>query len=60
MAFVGLAITLLGFAIAVASLGMTSSNTVRLGIVTVGILVSLFGIMGVLNQAYLKHAIWKK
>ena len=60
MAFVGLAITLLGFAIAVASLGMTSSNTVRLGIVTVGILVSLYGIMGVLNQAYLKHAIWKK
>ena len=60
MALAGLVITLLGFAIAVASLGMTSSNTVRLGIVSVGILVSLFGIMGVLNQAYQKNAIWKK
>ena len=60
MALAGLVITLLGFAIAVASLGITSSNTVRLGIVSVGILVSLFGIMGVLNQAYLKNAIWKK
>jgi hypothetical protein len=60
MAIVGLVITLLGFAVAVASLGMASGNTVRLVIVLVGILVSLGGIMGVLNQAYMKDAIWKK
>ena len=60
MAFAGLAITLVGWIIAVASLGVGASNSVRLPMVAVGILVSLFGIMGVLNQAYLKNAIWKK
>jgi hypothetical protein len=60
MAFVGLVITLLGFVVAVASIGIASSNTIRLVIVLAGIVVSLVGIMGVLNQAYLKNAIWKK
>ncbi len=60
MALVGLVITLLGFVVAVGSLGMTNSNTMRLGIVLVGTAVSLVGIMGVLNQAYMKDAIWKK
>ena len=60
MAFVGLAITVLGFLVAVASIGITSSNTMRLGIVLVGIVMSLVGIMGVLNQAYMKNAVWKK
>ncbi len=60
MAFVGLAITLLGFLVAVGSLGIANSSTVRFGIVLVGIAVSLVGIMGVLNQAYMKNAIWKK
>lgn len=60
MAFVGLAITFLGFALAVASIGIASSNSMRFAIVLVGIVVSLVGIMGVLNQAYLKTAIWKK
>jgi len=59
MAFVGLVVTLLGFVVAVASLGITSNNTVRLVIVLAGIVVSLVGIMGVLNQAYMKNAIWK-
>ena len=60
MGFVGLAVTLLGFVVAVASLGLTSSNAVRLVIVLAGIAVSLFGIMGVLNPAYMKNAIWKQ
>ena len=60
MAFAGLAITLVGWIIAVASLGVSSSGAVRLVMVGVGILVSLFGIMGVLNPAYMKNAIWKK
>ena len=60
MAFVGHAITFLGFLVAVASVGMASSTTKRLGIVLVGIVVSLVGIIGVVNQAYMKDAIWKK
>jgi cytochrome c biogenesis protein CcdA len=60
MAILGLVITLFGFVIAVGSLGMTSSHTVQLILVLAGILVSLAGIMGVLNQAYMKDAIWKK
>ena len=60
MAFVGLAIVLLGFLLAASSVGVTGSTTARLGIVLVGIAVSLFGIIGVLNPAYMKDAIWKK
>jgi ABC-type multidrug transport system permease subunit len=60
MAIVGLVITLLGFIVSVASLGLADSNTVRLGIVLIGIAISLGGIMGVLNPAYQKNAIWKK
>jgi hypothetical protein len=60
MAIAGLVVTLLGFIVAVASLGLTSSNTVRLSIVLVGIAISLGGILGVLNPAYQKNAIWKK
>jgi hypothetical protein len=53
-------VTLAGFAIAVASLGMASSVNARLIIVLLGIAVSLFGIIGVINPAYLKTAIWRK
>ena len=60
MVFVGLLMTLLGFVISVASLGMTSSVSGRLIMVLIGIAVSLVGIIGVLNSAYLKNAIWKK
>jgi hypothetical protein len=60
MAIAGLVVTLLGFIVAVASLGLTSSNAVRLSIVLVGIAISLVGILGVLNPAYQKNAIWKK
>jgi cytochrome c biogenesis protein CcdA len=60
MELVGIVITFLGFVVAVASLGLTSSNTVRGVMVLAGIVVSLVGIMGVLNQAYMKNAIWKK
>lgn len=60
MAGIGLVITLVGFAVSVASLGLTNSNTARLGIVLVGILISLGGIVGVINPAYQKNALWKK
>jgi hypothetical protein len=60
MALVGLVITFVGFLIAAASVGVIGSTAGRLGLVLVGIFVSLFGIMGVVNQAYMKDAIWKK
>jgi hypothetical protein len=60
MAFVGLFVTLLGFVIAVLSVGIIQSTGARLGIVLLGIAVSLFGIIGILNPAYLKNVIWRK
>ena len=60
MAVVGLAVTLFGFLLAAASVGISSGNTVRLGIVLVGIVISLVGILGVINPAYQKTAVWKK
>jgi hypothetical protein len=60
MALVGLVITFVGFLIAASSVGMMASVGGRMGMVLVGILVSLFGIIGVLNPAYMKDAIWKK
>ena len=60
MAALGLVITFLGFVLSVASLGLSSSNWTRLVIVLVGIVVSLGGIIGVINPAYQKNALWKK
>jgi hypothetical protein len=60
MAGVGLLITFLGFVLSVASLGLSSSNSTRLVIVLLGIAISLGGIIGVLNPAYQKNALWKK
>ena len=60
MALVGLFVVLLGFAISVASLGVASAVSGRMIMVLIGIAVSLFGIIGVLNPAYMKNAIWKK
>ena len=59
MILVGILVTLSGFLISVLSLSL-SSNAARLGIVLLGIAISLYGIIGVLNRAYLKNAIWKK
>ena len=60
MAIAGIIITLLGFLISVFSVSVASSTSGRLVIVLVGIAVSLVGIIGVLNQAYMKNAIWRK
>ena len=55
----GLLTTVLGFVISLMSLGLTQSNGVRLGMVLAGIAVSLFGILGLINRAFLQNAIWK-
>jgi hypothetical protein len=60
MAIAGLIVTLLGFIIAVASLGMSSSVGGRMVIVLVGLVVSLVGIIGLINPAFQKKAAWRK
>lgn len=60
MAVVGLVVSVVGFGIAFSSLGVASSTGGRLGMVLVGIVVSLIGSLGLVNQAFQKHAIWKK
>jgi uncharacterized membrane protein YgaE (UPF0421/DUF939 family) len=60
MAFAGLAITLAGFVLAFLSLGIASSTGARLVLTLIGIGISLFGILGVLNPTYQKHAVWRR
>lgn len=60
MVIAGLVVVVLGFVISFMSLGVTEDVTVRLIMTLVGIGVSLFGIIGLINKAYVKDAIWKK
>jgi len=60
MAIAGLIVTLLGFIIALASVGMSSSVGGRMVIVLIGLVVSLVGIIGLVNPAFQKKAVWKK
>ncbi len=57
---IGVLVTLLGFLISLLSLTLTSSVGGRLALVVLGMCVSLFGIIGLLNKQYIKNAIWKK
>jgi hypothetical protein len=60
MTIVGLVVTLIGFLIAAASVGITSSVGARMALVLAGIVISLFGIVGVINRGYLSKAIWRR
>lgn len=60
MILVGILLSFLGFAISVLSLALTSSVAGRLVLILVGIAMSLFGILGILNKIYLKNAVWNK
>jgi hypothetical protein len=57
---VGIAVTVFGFVISLLSLGMTSTINLRLVMVLVGLAVSLFGIIGLVNRVFLKNPIWKR
>ena len=60
MRLIGLVVVIGGWLIAVGGLFMTSSNMGRMLFAVGGILVTLFGMLGILNQYYLGRAIWKK
>ncbi len=60
MKFIGLLVTVCGWLLSVAGLNLTSSLGGRFAFVLVGIAVCLIGILGILNPAYVKDAIWKK
>ena len=60
MVFVGILVTFLGFVISLLGLGLTSGVGASMVAALLGIAVSLFGIIGLINKAYLQNAIWKK
>ena len=60
MLLAGIVATFAGFLISTLSLTLSSSVGGRMVIVLIGMIVSLFGIIGLINKAYLKDAIWKK
>ena len=60
MALVGLLVTLAGFLVAASSVGLASATGVRLIMVVAGIAISLGGIIGMINPAYQKNAVWKR
>lgn len=59
MKLIGILLVIVGWLIPVIALAETQSNTVRLVLSLIGIAITLVGILGVLNKAHLKHAIWK-
>ena len=58
--FIGVICILAGWVVTVSGLFVASSNKGRLLFACLGIAVSLYGILKVLNGYYLQRAIWKK
>ena len=56
----GLVLAVAGGLISIAGLGLMNSVGGRMAFALVGIAVSLFGILGILNKAYLANAIWRR
>jgi cytochrome c biogenesis protein CcdA len=56
----GVIVTLLGFLVSILSLTVTTNVNARLAIVLIGIAISLFGVIGLVNRGFLKKAIWSK
>lgn len=60
MVAMGILVALLGFVLSVLSLAISSSVSGRLVIVLAGLAVSLIGIIGIINPAFVKKAIWRQ
>jgi hypothetical protein len=59
MRIIGLLLAVVGWLIPVVGLTLTQSLSARFILVVMGIGISLIGILGVLNKAHMKNAIWK-
>jgi hypothetical protein len=59
MRIMGLLLAVVGWLIPVVGLTLTQSLSARFILVVIGIGISLIGILGVLNKAHMKNAIWK-
>ena len=59
MKLVGILLALAGWILPVVGLTITQSLKARFGLSVVGLIISLVGILVVLNGAHLKNAIWK-
>jgi len=60
MKFVGVLLALAGWLIPVAALSMTQSTGARFAVAVLGIIISLVGILVVLNKVHQADAIWKR
>jgi hypothetical protein len=60
MLIAGIAVTVLGFLLAVLSLGITASTNGRLAMVLMGLVLCLYGILGLINRAFQKNAVWRR
>jgi hypothetical protein len=60
MVLLGIVMTFVGFLIAISGLGAASTVGARMILSLLGLVVSFSGILGVINRAYLKNAIWKR
>lgn len=60
MKFMGLLVTVCGWLLPLVGLNLTSSLAGRFIFALAGIGLCLIGILGILNPAYVKDAIWKK
>ena len=58
MRILGLVIAVVGWLIAVSSVEVSSVG-LQAFVAVLGLLVALVGVLGVLNSAHLKNAIWK-
>ena len=59
MRIVGLLLVIAGWLLPVVGLAITQSAAARFVLVIVGIGISIVGILGVLNKAHMKNAVWK-
>ena len=60
MKILGILLALGGWLLPVLALSMTQSTSARFGACILGIIISLVGILGVLNGVHQADAIWKK
>ncbi len=60
MMIAGILITVVGFLVSLSSLPLSNSVGGRMSIVLAGIVISLVGIFGLINRAYLRNANWRR